>query len=292
MHFKKLFKFINTFAKTYKTMIMDFFGILRRKNKEHDKESNKVDSHDPIDTQQRMSEDIIKQTKEYLTHSNQQIGDCIITIYINNATIYQSCITGKYPDILGERIRMELEDKPYEIILKEGMLPNDKAKISIYGNSCITITLKEETKISCKARIRVTQPTGCGSLIDTKIILDSHKIQRLPGERMNIGIGRNPKLNNGIIRHNHIAIDDDSASPEYENNKYVSRAHAHICYDKHNGFILHVEFGGTPEGRHRTMVYSDNKETRLDRPGMNHPLKNGDQIVLSRTVTLIFENIE
>ena len=68
----------------------------------------------------------------------------------------------------------------------------------------------------------------------------------------------------------------------------VSRSHAYITFNENEGFVLTVELGGTPAGKHRTMVFRNNKEIRMDIPGMAVPLENGDQIILSREVTLYF----
>ena len=105
---------------------------------------------------------------------------------------------------------------------------------------------------------------------------------------MNIGIGKKIKLQSGVIRINHIAVDDNPQGEHFDHNKYVSRSHAYITFNENEGFVLTVELGGTPAGRHRTMVFRNNKEIRMDIPGMAVPLENGDQIILSREVTLYF----
>jgi pSer/pThr/pTyr-binding forkhead associated (FHA) protein len=96
-------------------------------------------------------------------------------------------------------------------------------------------------------------------------------------------------LSGGGIRTNDIAIDDDPSSPQFENNGYVSRAHAYITYYEQFGFLLTVELDGTTAKGHRTDIDRGGQIVRLTNPNAPEVLQYGDCIVLSKKVRLMFE---
>ena len=131
----------------------------------------------------------------------------------------------------------------------------------------------------------LTTVEGCGSLVGGQTVLEAGTL------RYNIGLGAHPRMSGGQIRHNQVAVDDRPELPEYDQcNKYVSRTHAHITYDERYGFVLYAEPNGTRERGKRTIVIRKNGEDRieLDNPMIGVPLRDGDSIVLSGKVQLVF----
>lgn len=126
-----------------------------------------------------------------------------------------------------------------------------------------------------------------GSLLQSKYILSSDQMKQQGITAYNIGAGRSPKLPTGY-RENHIAIDDNPASPMVERNKYVSRSHAHIGFSDQFGFYLQVEKDGTRLMGKRTRIFRGDEKIECDNPQVKVPLQSGDQIELGKAVVLNF----
>ncbi|MDR1763247.1 MAG: FHA domain-containing protein [Dysgonamonadaceae bacterium] len=157
----------------------------------------------------------------------------------------------------------------------------DKLADGVY----LQIISPEKTIISHKARIRIVNATGNGSLVDNceKITLDSSK-----KKIYRIGRGKTPTMDKGY-RENDIAVSDDKKSPEYDRNKYVSRKHADIVFDEKRGFCLKVHPGGSRLSGGRTQIFRDEEEIEVCNLNELTPLKSGDVIVLAKNVKLKFE---
>jgi pSer/pThr/pTyr-binding forkhead associated (FHA) protein len=147
--------------------------------------------------------------------------------------------------------------------------------------------VKTERVTICKATINAI--AGRGSIIGECVCIDSEEIKTLPNQRYNIGIGKQPFMSDGTHRDNHIAIDDDQSSVEFDKNKYVSRAHAHISYSEEHGFMLQVEQGGTQLAQKRTHIYRGGEKIALNNTLIPEPLQDGDYIVLSKNVHLLYK---
>lgn len=241
---------------------------------------------DYIAKQQAVIEGVVANIQGMVKQFGTRPEDYTLVIHIHETMLYQSCMDGNFKDSLVERLVMDCGYVFADVQVKEGMPPAElsSSKITDHVHMCL---LGGRAVIGKKARLSVME----GSLVEGDVILDSTAIANMPGKRMNIGIGKSMRLQSGVVRINHIAVDDNPEGRDFDKNKYVSRAHAHITYNKNEGFILTVEPGGTPVGQHRTMVYRNAIENRMDIPGMTMPLENGDQIILSRNVTLLFEII-
>lgn len=136
-------------------------------------------------------------------------------------------------------------------------------------------------------RAVVTALPGRGSLIKEAYILDSAQCQHY-----NIGVGASPQLPMNAFRENHIAIDDDITSVQYENNKFVSRSHAHIGFSEELGFYLQVEAGGSRvHSGNRTQVFRKQQVIEAENLAVPVVLQSGDIIVLGKTVALKFEEL-
>lgn len=244
----------------------------------------KAERIDYIAMQQAIIEGVVANIHGMELQFGTKMEDYTLILYINEIMLFQSCQNDHFRMELTERLLMDCNYSFAEIEVKEGVPPTDMASRKVTDKTSICLKNGRPT-IGRQARLSALE----GSLVTDEVKLDSESIDKLPGKRMNVGIGKKVKLRSGVIRINHIAIDDDPQSENFDLNKYVSRAHAYIDYNRNEGFVLTVEVGGTPTGQHRTMVYRGNQEIRMDIPNMRVPLVNGDQIILSRTVTLLFE---
>ena len=173
-----------------------------------------------------------------------------------------------------------------KVEIETGKLPQGISVTPITPTIHILIREDKPYRPVHTATIRAMEEQG--SLVEEVYYLSANDIMNLPGNRYNIGIGVRQKLDNLTIRTNHIAIDDNPASPEYEHNKYVSRSHAHISYDNKIGFLLYVEDGGTTRSGKRTAILRNDDTIRLESINAPIPLQDGDIIVLSKNVYLIF----
>lgn len=105
--------------------------------------------------------------------------------------------------------------------------------------------------------------------------------------RICIGRDKHVQDASGFIRDNDIAFPSQSKS---EGNRYVSRQHAHIEWNKaSHGFCLYADEGGIPP-RNKLKVQRENGETiRLQTTEIAHRLEPGDRIVLGESVLLEFD---
>lgn len=104
-----------------------------------------------------------------------------------------------------------------------------------------------------------------------------------------ITIGREKKVqvDDGFVRINTIAFPAKSAQ---EGNRYVSRQHAHIEWNREAGcFMLFADDGGVPP-RNKVKIRSTGADTpvKLHSTHVGHPLQEADQIVLGESAVLEF----
>ena len=129
--------------------------------------------------------------------------------------------------------------------------------------------------VPTKARISIAENSG--SLLQRDYQLDADKQQIWQ-------IGRGEK--DRTERKNHIAIRDNKEDRRYENNKYVSSAHAQIFFIADKGFFVK-----SLNDNNRTIIYR--RENRIadlqDTHSVSVPLQDGDRIELGKKVLLKFE---
>lgn len=107
------------------------------------------------------------------------------------------------------------------------------------------------------------------------------------GGKINIGRGKKAQVEEGFFRNNHIAF---LAESENESNKFVSRQHAHIEWNKDNGcFMLFADEGGIPP-RNKIKIRSAANENliKLNSVTIGHRLAEGDQVILGESAVLEF----
>lgn len=243
-------------------------------------------SHDYIEWQSRTAKDIIRAVDSLVCSAGFVPDDNELHIYIHNSLCYQSCKSYNFEEWLRDSMQMEKNYVFHSYILHEGICRDTISASSV--NQEVSIAVRRQEPQVLLGRATVKSLPGNGSLLGGKVELIAEADRDADMNRYNIGVGRAPKLNNGSVRFNHIAIDDDPESPSFELNKYVSRSHAYIQYGS-SGFTLYAERGGTSLQGKRTAVFRNGQLMILSLPELGVPLKHGDQIVLSKSVILLFE---
>jgi hypothetical protein len=105
--------------------------------------------------------------------------------------------------------------------------------------------------------------------------------------KINIGRDKNAQVADGFFRLNHIAFPGDSGN---ECNKYISRQHAHIEWNKENSaFMLFADEGGVPPGN-KVKIRSAISESlnKLNSTQIGHKLEEGDQVILGESAVIAF----
>lgn len=209
-----------------------------------------------------------------------------LSLWIDDNLFYTSLMVDKFQDILITTIIDELGIEFGSIEINSGPI-SDSSITKIMD--CCYLDIQPIMSVQTISKATVSQVQGNGSLINECISIDSNEIQGLPGQRYNIGSGKHPIMYDNSHRENQIAIDDDSSHAEFDKNKFVSRAHAHISYDSEHGFLLYVEHGGTRAAQKRTHIHRGGDKIELNNILIPEPLQDGDYIVLSKYVHLLFK---
>lgn len=199
------------------------------------------------------------------------------------------CHSIKSTDVSKEilvKIDVELGYNLNGVEIMSGPLPSTMIGYKAIGDG-IYISIKEVIQKSKLHKASISIYGNSGSLLEYEYILDAEEIVKLPEKRYNIGIGELSNMDDVIPRINNIVVDDNQDSEYFEKNKYVSRAHAHIYYDK--GFLLQVEKGGTRISGKRTHLFREGSSIELNNLKAPILLKDGDIIILSKKVSLLFK---
>ncbi|GAA4731978.1 FHA domain-containing protein [Flavisolibacter ginsenosidimutans] len=106
------------------------------------------------------------------------------------------------------------------------------------------------------------------------------------GGKVCIGRERRVQTPEGFMRENNIAFPSESNN---KSNKFISRQHAHIAWNRDaGGFFLYADEGGIPP-RNKIKVQTTNGDIiRLQSIRVGHHLQEGDQIVLGESALLQF----
>lgn len=231
---------------------------------------------------------IIAKLKEN-SDGNTKFENKELSIYIANDNLFfDALIDNKFEESLIAKLDEQLGVSFGRVRLCSGKPNRDLLTTEIADN--IFLHIKSNNLSSTIRKAVIYSVEGYGSLLESCYHLDSEHIKTLPMARYNIGRGKHPIMGVGFPRENHIAIDDNPNCAGAVQNQYVSRAHAHITYSDHGGFILHVEHGGTRAAENRTHVnHRDGKSTEMLSTMITQPLKDGDYIVLGKRVYLLFK---
>lgn len=271
--------------KLFKTIIDSISNHLSDDNSKiemehHHKEREDNDGMNFIEIEESIQKAIVKSLNAYKCNENASM--LILKVHVCDHSIF-TCLglehkVNVFKDNLREKIETELGVAFRSIIVTK----NNPEDLSL----CKPVKGKGFDNIWCFVSETTNYATisvlnGFGSIADDPIKI-------CPNKTYNIGRGKRILTSNGMLRVNHIAIDENPDCKEYEYNKHVSRCHAHIGM----GFTLYVDEGGTSLNKNRT---------RIQREGMNEyidlmsdtktpvPLQDGDIIELGKKVMLEFK---
>lgn len=202
---------------------------------------------------------------------------------------FDTLIEQNFEKRFAEKLDEQLGLRFSRIVLASGKPGRGQEAMELAEGILIQIKSNTPQKSSAIRRAAIYPVEGCGSLKEECYLIDSEEIKLLTGSRYNIGIGSLVAMSNGMRRTNHIAIDDDQASADFVKNRFVSRAHAHIAYSEREGFLLYVEPSGTRMAQKRTHIIRGAEQLELNNPIVGIPLRDGDYIVLSKHVHLLFK---
>lgn len=105
-----------------------------------------------------------------------------------------------------------------------------------------------------------------------------------------IGREKRVQTSEGFMRVNDIAFPSGSQNPS---NKYISRQHAHVEWNKDaGGFFLYADEGGIPPKNKVKVQTKSGDVIRLQSTLVGHHLQEGDQVVLGETALLEFSYLE
>lgn len=239
-----------------------------------------------IDKQDNLLRAVIQCLKSNYGGSKISMSDKTLTLWITDGLFYDLLSSNDFKDQLMTSIVDELGLDFSSIEIMTGRLPEES--LTEIADGCF-LQLKAKQVVQSISKAIIQQVEGFGSMQDASVLLDSQEIADLPYARYNIGIGRRPKMDDNTHRINQIAIDDSPTSNEYHKNKFVSRAHAFISYSEEYGFLLNVEHGGSRMAQKRTHIYRGVEKIELNNVLIPVPLHDGDYIVLSKNVHLLFK---
>ncbi len=238
-----------------------------------------------IDRNSKLIDTIVAALRSNFSGSTMSMNEYSLTVWIEDNLFYNSLMVNDFERNLKIAISNELGLNFGAIEIK--MSDHDDNATEVMDHCFIKV--KKIGAVQAVHKAVIYSVPGHGSLCGECVKIDSEEIVNLPGQRYNIGVGRQTVTSDNFPRVNHIAIDDNPESKEHEKNKYVSRAHAHISFSDKYGFMLYVEQGGTRMNGLRTHVIRGERDIEVDDAYAPVPLQDGDYIVLSRNVHLLFK---
>ena len=106
-------------------------------------------------------------------------------------------------------------------------------------------------------------------------------------DKINIGRDKKAVTDNGSYRLNKLVFPGDSKD---ESNKFISRQHAHIEWNKDSEcFMIFADEGGVPPGnKTKIHIAADGKMIKLNSTQIGHPMNEGDQVILGESAVFLF----
>lgn len=237
-----------------------------------------------IDIQDKVIDAVLKNVKKNFKGQKFNFEEKNLTLWTEDSMVNLLLDNSKFKNELAKKLYDEQGVKFSSVRVRNYSTVQRPGALEILTGICMTID--EEVSEDTVMRARVEVVPGSGSTVEQYYILE-------PGKTYNIGVGRIASLDNGSVRRNDIAIDDNVESPQYDKNKYVSRNHAHISYSEKHGFMLYVDEGGLRRSGKRTSVArGEGDSVNIEDTLIPLPLKDGDVIVLSKAVRLLFTKQE
>jgi hypothetical protein len=106
-------------------------------------------------------------------------------------------------------------------------------------------------------------------------------------DKINIGRDKKSVTDNGSYRINKLIF---PAASTDESNKFISRQHAHIEWDKDaERFMIFADEGGVPpSNKTKIHIAADGKMIKLNSTQIGHPMNEGDQVILGESAVFLF----
>jgi hypothetical protein len=173
------------------------------------------------------------------------------------------------------------EDWTIEVVFDQG-LPAEATKIPDLNAAFLMHTRRQvaHNASSAVAYIRI---------LNGEAEQEEYLIKATDG-KINIGRDKKAVTDNGSYRLNKIvfpAVSDD------ESNKFISRQHAHIEWNKDTEcFMIYADEGGVPP-RNKTKIHiaADGKLIKLSSTQIGHQMNEGDQVILGESAVFLFSVI-
>ena len=231
-----------------------------------------------IDSQEKVQVAVLRYLKGKFGGQRFQFEDRLLILWTQGGEVTVLLDNDSFRNELARRLYDEQRIKFREIRVTplQGNLGSDAQEL-LPG---VYVTIGSYTTPGAIVKARLETIPGYGSTLEPFYQLE-------PGKSYNIGVGSMALLDNGALRRNDIAVDDNVRSQEYDRNKYVSRNHAHIEYVNEH-FVLYVDKGGLRSAGKRTAVARGENTFPLEDTLIPFPLEDGDMIVLSRAVRILF----
>lgn len=167
-------------------------------------------------------------------------------------------------------------DYGFELLFVEA-LPTEAVKAKEIPVA-LHVTTKKQPVLTTRTKAFVAVVNGEA---DQKIYELSDK-----GGRVCIGREKKVQTTEGFLRENNIAFPSTSFNAA---NKFVSRQHAHIEWNRDaGGFFLYADEGGIPPKNKIKVQTRTGDVIRLQSTLVGHHLQEGDQIVLGQSALLQF----
>lgn len=257
------------------------------KDESDDAENTAVHSTDSIERKHklmRLVADVLANTYKGQTC---HFEDKILTIWIQDSLFFDLVNNDEFKEQLSSLLIDELDCAFASINISSEALPEGQCFSEIAPRIYLQV---EKKKVNTKKAV-ISVVSDNGSLLQPEYVLDAEMLLASLLRGYNIGAGRQHLVEGYGFRENHIIIDDDVNSPQYEKNRYVSRAHARIIYSVEEGFLLYAERGGTRMAGKRTRIIRGNNKIELDNVILPEPLQDGDIIELGKSVLLLFKEV-
>ena len=231
-----------------------------------------------IDSQEKVQVAVLRYLKGNFGGQRFQFEDRLLILWTQGVEVTLLLDNDSFRNELARRLYDEqrITFREIRVTRLQGNLGSDAQEL-LPG---VYVTIGSYTTPGAIVKARLETIPGYGSTLEPFYLLE-------PGKSYNIGVGSMALLDNGALRRNDIAVDDNVRSQEYERNKYVSRNHAHIEYVNEH-FVLYVDKGGLRSAGKRTAVARGENTFPLEDTLIPFPLEDGDMIVLSKAVRILF----
>lgn len=240
---------------------------------------NIFNSNNRICFEADLQKKIVRVLKKLYEGQDVVLSDFILFIGISDTNIYNSLINSSFTtdiqEFLSNNCGFVFHNVEIVSYIKEGWTRiNENVSVYIFLNN-------QTTSVGGCVNAEISIYKGTGSL--------SKAIYHLSANESTYFIGRGDEK-----RENDIVIESSPSSQFWEMNKYVRSAHAHITYQKNEGFLLWADRDGTAAFGSRTRICRKGEQTPIDITNENVPqlLCDDDKIELGKHVKLLFKILE